>query len=296
MTATGVARVLLLPERRRLAGQALPPSIAAQIGKADRLPDGHPGEQAQLRRYFDISPAGWPMAAIQRQHDAGDAGEYVWLRADPAHVRADMAGARLMAWGNLAIDDESARRFLTALQPVFEEARLEMSATAPDRWFLRLPAGTNLPAFALPEQALGADMFEHLPQGELGRRWRTMLSESQVILHNHAVNAERNARGQVPVNSLWFWGEGALPDSIVTSATSIDSADPEIQALFARSTPAAAGSDLRDLRHVRDWAQVEQQLSPVAELMFDFADGARWRLRPAQRWRFWRRPLFRIDA
>jgi len=258
--------------------------------------DGQPGERAQLERYFTVQPAGWPMAAVQRQFDAGDAGDAVWLRADPAHMRADMTGARLMAWGNLAIDDESARCFLMALQPAFAEAGMDMSATAPDRWFLRLPPGTSLPAFALPEQALGADLFEHLPQGEPGRRWRTLMSESQVILHNHPINAERAALGKPPVNSLWFWGGGALPESITTQVGSVDSADPELQAFFARCTPAATGSILRDLRHVRDWDQVEEQLAPIADVTLDFADGARWRLQPMQGWRFWRRPLHRLEA
>lgn len=287
--------ILLLPERRRFAGQPLSSGIAARLGRADRSAT-EAGERAQLERYFTVEPKGWPMAAIQRQYDAGDAGDHAWLRADPAHVRADMTGARLMAWGNLGIDDESARRFLTALRPIFEEAGLEMSATAPDGWFLRLPSGTSLPAFALPEQALGADLFEHLPPGESGRRWRTLMSECQVILHNHPANDQRVARGQLPVNSVWFWGGGVLPESITTQVGSVDSADPELQAFFARCTPAATGSILRDLRHVRDWSQVEEQLAPIADVTLDFADGARWLLQPMQGWRFWRRPLHRLEA
>ena len=59
------------------------------------------GEQAQLLRYFEPIPSGWPMAALQRQADSGDACGFRWLRADPVHVRPDISGARLMAWGNL---------------------------------------------------------------------------------------------------------------------------------------------------------------------------------------------------
>lgn len=288
--------IVLLPERRRFSGQGISAEIAARLGRADRLPDEQPGERAQLERYFSVRPGGWPMAAIQRQFDAGDAGDRVWLRADPAYMRADMTGARLMAWGNLAIDDESARHFRTALRPIFEEAGLDMSATAPDRWYLRLAPGTSLPIFALPEQALGADLFEHLPPGEAGRRWRTLLSESQVILHNHPANVDRAALGKPPVNSLWFWGGGALPESIATGVAAIAAEDAQLQALFAHSMAAATGPILEDLRHVRDWQQVEQRIAANQSLTLDFADGARWSLQSSQRWRFWRRPLHRLEA
>lgn len=287
--------ILLLPERRRFAGQSLSAEFAKRLGCADRFANADSGERAQLERYFTLQPHGWPMAAIQRQFDAGDAGDHLWLRADPVHCRADMAGVRLLAWGNLDIDDDQSRRFLTALQPVFEDAGMAMSAPAPDRWFLRLPLGTELPAFATPEQALGTDLFEHLPPGEVGRRWRTLFSEAQVTLHNHPANAERMAQGKQPVNSLWFWGGGTMPESIATSIGSVDTPDPELQALLALSTPSPSASILCDLRHVRDWSLVEKRLHGEPLMLLDFADGVRWNLESWQRWRFWRQPLSRLD-
>jgi hypothetical protein len=288
--------ILLLPERRRFAGQSLSAEFAKRLGCAVRLSEGQAGERAQLERYFTLQPHGWPMAAIQRRFDAGDADKFVWLRADPVHCRADMAGVRLLAWGNLAIDDEEASSFLTALQPIFVETGLQMSATAPDRWFLRIPPGMELPAFGAPDEVLGADLFEYLPQGDAGRRWRTLLSESQVILHNHPANADRLARGQQTVNSVWFWGGGAMPESITTSVGSVDTPDPELQALFALSAQSPSASNLCDLRHVRDWSMVEKRLYGEPLALLDFADGLRWNLEPSQRWRFWRRPLRRLDT
>src|SRR3546814_5998711 len=45
-----------------------------------------------------------------------------------------------------------------------------------------------------------------LPAGNDGRRWRAVLNEAQIVLHNHPVNAERVRSGRMPVNSLWFHG------------------------------------------------------------------------------------------
>src|SRR5918993_2371765 len=95
------AATLLLPSRARFAGQTLPDGIARTLGRADRSQVGEPGERAQLLRHFDLLPRGWPVAAITRSLDADDAMLHTWLRADPTHVRPDMAGARVLAIGGL---------------------------------------------------------------------------------------------------------------------------------------------------------------------------------------------------
>jgi len=66
------------------------------------------------------------------------------------------------------------------------------------------------------------------------------------------------------------------------------------------------GQSVFDLRYVRDLALLQSQwMEPllsalrsgdVATASLEFADGARFVLRPGQRWRFWRRPLPSIAA
>ena len=58
----------------------------------------------------------------------------------------------------------------------------------------------KLPTMASPEEALGADLFDHLPEGQEGLRWRALLSEAQVALHQHPLNAQRQAAGKPPVS------------------------------------------------------------------------------------------------
>ena len=54
-------------------------------------------------------------------------------------------------------------------------------------------------------------------------------------MHNHPRNAERVAAGKVPVNSLWFWGGGVLPDSVTCRAECVISEDDELLALARRA-------------------------------------------------------------
>jgi hypothetical protein len=295
--------VLLLAGRRRFPGAALSPAAARALGRGDRLADGDAGETGQLQRYFELLPRGWPMAALTREMDAGDAGERAWLRADPAYVRVEATGARLHGWANLGLDRAESEELLRTLRPLFGEAGMELSAPTPERWYLELARGTPLPQFVEPAEALGADLFAQLPSGPEGRRWRALFNEAQVLLHQHPLNSARLAAGRAPVNALWFWGAGELPDNVRSTARGVLSVDPDLLALAERAgVPAAtqAGQGvLVDLRQQRDWAKVERVLLDAlaeGEVLLDFADGARWRLEAGQRWRFWRRPLAALGA
>jgi hypothetical protein len=309
---------LLLPARARFGAQRLAPEMAKALGQGDAATLA----LAQRARVFDILPRGWPVAAATRQRDVGDALISAWLRADPAHSRPDINGARLLAYGEaLRLGAEDCEELLRPLRPLFGDAGFHLDAPTPSRWYLRLPREARLPTFTDPEDALGADLFEHLPEGPEGRRWRALLSEAQVVLHNHPVNERRVAAGLAPVNSLWFWGASVLPDHVRTAFTAIYSDDEAFQALAAMAgapvhalparaaVPAASQapvSPLFDLRHRRDLAALQSDwFAPLlgavrsrrlGSLILDFADDSSITLRAAQRWRFWRRPLASLSA
>ncbi|MDG2518566.1 phosphoglycerate mutase [Lysobacter soli] len=301
---------LLLPPRERFGGQRLSADSGRALARGDR--SERSGDQ--LSNVLDVLPRGWPVAAAARQRDAGDAANAAWLRADPAYVRPDINGARLLSYGEaLGLSAQDAAALLKPLKPLFGDAGFPIDAPVPTRWYLQLPIGAKLPDFTSPEQALGADLFDELPQGPEGRRWRALLSEAQVVLHNHPLNAQRAATGLAPVNSLWFWGAGALPDHVRSNYTHIVSDDESVTALAALAgvelAPKAAswsgrveeGNTLIDLRDARDLAVLERGwfaplLSALVrgelkQLRFDFDDGTRYDIARSQRWRFWRRPL-----
>ena len=311
-----VQATFLLPAAMRFGGQQAGADAARALGRADRMQAGEDGRPAQLRRHFRLTPDRWAVAALTRQMDAGDAAGAAWLRADPAYVRPDINGARLLAIGaSLGLDDEDRAALLPALKPLFGDAGFAIDAPRPSRWYLRLPPGTRVPPFAEPDDALGADLLDHLGEGPEGRRWRVLLAEAQVMLHNHPRNALRQEQGRTPINSLWFWGAGSLPDAVTSTHARFHSGDEAALALadavgIARPLPAAFDIDAADcafdLHHARDLAAFQRDwLLPACtrlrdgglqRLALDFADGRRWQLAPNQRWRFWRRPLPRFDA
>jgi hypothetical protein len=306
---------LLLPARDAFAGRAVPEGVAMALGRGDRS-EGAPGRRAQLQRQFALVPAGWPVAALTRGADAGDADSAQWLRADPAWIRPDINGARLFAAGEgLRLGPEDAAALLPALQPMFGDAGMPIDAPHPSRWYLRLALGARVPSFPEPGEALGADLGDAIVDGAedaTTRRWRALLSEAQVVLHNHPWNARRAEAGKPPVNSLWFWGGGALPDRVATRFTGVASDDALLRGLGTRAgcvvqalptgfAVPAAGDALLDAGAAADveplfaqWVVPALQAlrrGALEALTLDFADGVRFELRAGQRWRVWRRPL-----
>ncbi len=314
-----VQATFLLPAAARLGGQPLGPASARALGRSDRSsPQQASGHEAQLLRHFELIPNHWPMAALTRQLDAGDAVGACWLRADPAYVRPDINGVRLLACGeSLVPTAQDSAALLPALRPLFGDAGFPLDAPTPARWYLRMPAEAKPPAFVAPADALGTDLFDHLAEGDSGRRWRALANEAQIILHNHPWNAQRVAQGKPPINSLWFWGGGILPDVVRTPHASVHADETQLRALACASDkdmlealPVAFklsdADSLFDLRDTQDLAAFEDHwLQPACNalrqgklqrLVLDCEDGNAYTLRGSQRWRFWRRPMTRFPA
>ena len=304
---------ILLPALIRLrGGLAAAPQLARWLGCADALAPGKPGRDEQLLRHFDVRPRTLPDAPISRELDVGDGGYGAWLRCDPTYVRADLTTVRMLAYGDgLELTPDEAQALIAPLKPLFGDAGMPISAPLAQRWYLMLPADARLPVFSRPDEVLGDDLGAHLPEGPEGRRWRHLLNEAQVLLHQHPHNAERVAAGKAAVNSLWFFGGGRLPTQVKTGAARVASGDLLIQGLCrlagveciapAGLQQALADCELIDLRRARDIAELEGELLPAllqclarrerTAVRLDFADGHGFELRREQRWRWLRRPL-----
>jgi len=314
---------LLLPARKRVESAI----VAHWLARGDRPPDAAPGRESVLRECFETGVAGFPFAALTRQVDVGDAADSTWLRADPAFVMADAVTLRLLACGNLGLSTEDVEACAQALQPLFEDTGFIFDAPHPQRWYLRCPPEAKLPTFSSPDEALGDDLANHLPEGENARLWRGLLNEAQIVLTQHPMNVRRAQRGLPPINSLWFWGAGTLPAQVHSEFDRIVSDDDVVAALaqlaqvssfrrkpessvFAFSDPRTEALDsgfrrndeqgiLLDLVDVRDsrsfehdwFASIDAALKTrqFTELHLNFESGERYVVKPFHRWRFWRR-------
>lgn len=277
-----------------------------RLVRADTLEPGADNELA-ISHCFHWPGDALPAAALMREHLAHDAGDQVWMCADLAHVKPDMTGARMLACGSLDVSADEAGALARSLRPLFADDGMILETTSPARWHVRLPAQVSVPPLDPPGEVLGDDLIRHLPEGDTGKRWRQLLNETQVVLHQHPVNQTRAGRGKPAVNSLWLWGAGRLPGRVESDVQCVYGDD-----LLLASLATYAGVTHHPLTEFRmdrpvtvdTLLDLGQSHAPEAcrDLLFGlvdgkrtdtlivhFASGERYRLRRGQRWRLWRR-------
>jgi hypothetical protein len=305
MTAT----LLLLPRLDRLLIALAGQPIWSALGRADRLADV---SSAVVQAGFDVVPADFGHAAVARHGVADDAGLHVWMRADPCWLQPDMSSLRMMAWGDMQLSRRDAEDLSAVVRPLFGDAGFEFFIEHPEHWYLKLPMGSEPARMAHPHDVLGDDVERHLPQGTSGLRWRRLLNEVQMTLHQHPVNRRREAAGLPPANSLWFWGGGRLPNRVRSASQKLFSDDILLRGLARQANLSCVAAPHRlddiaaprgaaiDLRSVAPEALNADWLEPamrrlrsggVEQLRLQFSGGERFLLRRPQRWRFWRKPL-----
>jgi hypothetical protein len=126
------------------------------------------------------------------------------------HLRTTPRGLELYDATALRLRPDEHAELRAALAPVWHAAGLTAHWDAPAQGWLELAEDPGPVALA-PGALIGQDVDAALPAGAAGRRWRRLLNDMQMALHDHPVNRRRAARGELAVNSLWLWGGGAWP-------------------------------------------------------------------------------------
>lgn len=205
----------------RAAGRRLP-GLELLVARARRRAAEKTTLEARLLEMFGAPGDGLPAGALTLKGEGGDPGEALWLRADPVHLLQQREVLMLLPAPAIRVAQDEADALAAALNAHFGAA-LEVHAVHPERWCAKVPAPAALEALA-PMQAAGRSFDAILPGGD-ARRWHALLNEAQMLLHGHAVNAAREARGERPVNSLWLWGAGAMPAKLRAYWHSVSAAD-----------------------------------------------------------------------
>lgn len=164
--------------------------------------------EAWLFERFEAQPKrGSPVAPYTLLADGGVPGRDFWMRADPVHLSVGLDGLGLDG-AALELTRAEADALAGALNRHFGNEPA-FHALRPDRWYVRLPTAPDVDTTP-PTAARGASIGDKLPSGADATRFRALMNEVQMALHEHPLNAEREARGAPSVNSVWFWGGGVL--------------------------------------------------------------------------------------
>ncbi len=170
------------------------------------------------------SPLGdWPLGAITAKADAQRRPEDgAWLRADPVYLRPDARALTLIDCRQNPVRGAEMDAMAADFNAHFADDGLYWESTLPGRGVLRV-TGKALATLADLQttpvwRVQGRDIHPHLPAGPAGRQWNRWLTETQLLFHAHPINQQREEAGKAPINSLWFWGSGPLPQHVQAPA------------------------------------------------------------------------------
>jgi len=227
-----------------LASDALETLIAR--GRRTSAPVSGP-ERWLFERFGVPRQRDWPAAPFSLLADGGSPGFDAWICADPVHLRFERNRLMLLDSTLFAIARDEAEALAGGINNHFGD-RLMIYPLQAHRWYARLPDCPDMQTTPLSSVRGGA-IEAALPQGPEAMRWQSLANELQMLLHDHPINLAREARGELPVNSVWLWGAGKLPQMSARPFQFVAASDP-----LARGLAQASGAQAQELAaNARGW-------------------------------------------
>ncbi len=195
-----------LPERDIPVLKNLQRFLSRAEKKSVDIHDWHSG----LASLFQLEKL--PAAALSHKLIKGTGEkDLFYLCADPVYIQPDLNSVVLLAHEELELSLDDAGKLAAAINAHFVDENWSLEVLSPHRWLMKLerfPALETTPLAQIQQQSISHD----LPQGDDSGYWQRIQNEIQMLLFAHPLNQRREAQGKPPVNSLWFWGEGVLPE------------------------------------------------------------------------------------
>jgi hypothetical protein len=157
--------------------------------------------------------AAWAAQADGLQVQAGQG----WGLLTPTHWQVGSDQIVLLDPAQLHLDDGESRALWQALRGLFDGEGWSLHWAAPLRWYAAHDSLAALTTASL-DRVIGQPIDLWLPDRQAARTLRRLQSEAQMLLHTHLLNAAREARGELAVNSFWLWGTGRMQALCPTAA------------------------------------------------------------------------------
>lgn len=192
------------------------PSLNWLLTRGDYLASPKQPTSTLLCHLFGLplmSKSDFPIAAISRlaDHDRSPAGH--WLRADPVSIKAHREGLILFDDNHFDLSEAEAQALATELAPLLATYHLSLEMPFATRWYLQVPSHYQLQTSPI-ECIVGKDIQPFMPIGADRMVLTQMMNDIQMVLHDATVNQKREQQKIPPINSLWLWGYGALPEAV----------------------------------------------------------------------------------
>jgi len=176
-----------------------------------------------------------------------------WARLTPAHWQLGAEQVSMLDPALLHLEEAGSRALLQAVRELFDSEGYALHWLAPDTWLLAHPSLAGMACASL-DRVVGRNVDLWLPSDPRARQLRRLQNEVQMVLYTHPLNAEREARGELPMNSFWLDACGAWPAGARRPRTDDARAPADSPVFDDRLRPPALAED------GATWAQAWQAL------------------------------------
>ena len=119
-------------------------------------------------------------------------------------------------------------------------------------------------ACASIDRVIGRYLAQWMPRGPHAATLRRLQTEAQMLLYTHPLNDERLARGELPINSFWLSGTGALaatPESCPSATNTSALRTAALHGDWPAWARAWGSLDANEIKPLADAADADQQVS-----------------------------------
>jgi hypothetical protein len=222
----------------RLAHIAGRGALERKWNRGDVNADVKPWQRGLLAA-LELNPqrfASAPVSALGSR--LAHAGEY-WMHLEPVHFAAGLDRlAYLPLEGETRILETERTSLAGVLDEHLQSIGIELHTLSDGTWCARRAQGFAVET-SNPEAAAANELHLALPRGPDAGTVRRLMTELQMLLHDHPVNESRARRGLPAINAVWVWGQGEVPESLAANTLPTVIADDSyalgICALHSRS-------------------------------------------------------------
>ncbi len=187
-----------------------------EIGMVHTVPEGfHPGSDVANLSVFGYDPRNCytgrsPLEAASMGIELGP--EDVAFRLNLVCLTPHYGKIYMEDFSAGHISTEEAGELIRELDKEFGGGPFEFHAGVSYRHLMVWRGGRDDMVFTPPHDLTGQSIENDLPRGGEGaQELVNLMTSSQLLLNNHAVNVRREKQRLLPANSIWLWGHGKVP-------------------------------------------------------------------------------------
>ena len=219
--------------------------------------------QRALLRALKLDESTHPSAAIsaigaQLSNEAQE-----WWHATPIHLAAGLNEVALVPLEReLALSDDDMESLKPTLASHLDEGQLRLHTIDRD-WLIAANEYWQFESVTVRFASIH-DWNAALPKGADAGRLRRLITELQMVLHDHRVNDLRAARGLPSANAVWIWGNGRISSNVQSAKSAfVVGARPFVRGL--RVLHALDGADSANAESLVEKSSTQEMVVGVIE-------------------------------